>query len=258
MPDVTSLPNSRPGFLIGFGTGRYLANSDNTDTSGQSLYAVWDNLTNSTVTQAQLQQQSIVDATTNAGVIFRLSSHAVGPATDTTISGTDGAITTANYYANKRGWYLNLPTSGERAVADVGFRDGRLSATSIIPDASSACAFGGSGWLLEFDAFTGNRLGTTTIDTNGDNAFGSADNLAFGATGTGKAVVSGVGLDGIPAGVTTLRVGKSELRLIGTTHEIPPGGPPGGGGCTEVDGVIVCPGPRRTAPFGRAMWREVR
>ncbi len=252
-PDVTALPNSRPGYLVGFGTGRYLANADNTNTSGQSIYAIWDNLTSGTVTQAQLQQQEIVDTRTISGVSFRLSSHAVGAPADTNISGTDNAISTSSYYSTKRGWYLDLPASGERVVADIGFRDGRLSATSMIPDASSPCAFGGSGWLLEFNAFTGNRLGSPTIDTNGDNEFGSADNLTFDSTGAGKAVVSGVGLGGIPAGVTTLRVGKNEIRLIGTTKETDEDG-----ACREVDGVIVCPGPRRTAPYGRAMWREIR
>jgi type IV pilus assembly protein PilY1 len=249
-PDVTAVPNGRPGYLVAFGTGRYLANADNTSTSGQSIYAIWDNLTTGTVTQAQLQQQNIVETRTISGVRFRLSSHAVGTPADTNITGADNLISTAGYYSTKRGWYLNLPTSGERVVTDVGFRGGRLTVTSMIPDASSPCAFGGSGWLLEFNAFTGNRLGTPTIDTNGDDAFDSADNLTFDA---GKAVTSGLGLDGIPAGVTTVRVGKNEIALIGTTKE---GG--GDGPCQEVVGLDNCKKPPPTSPYGRAMWREIR
>ena len=38
-----------------------------------------------------------------------------------------------DYYTNKRGWYLDLPSSGERVVADVAIRGGRAVFSSIIP-----------------------------------------------------------------------------------------------------------------------------
>ena len=275
---MTTLPNGRVGYLIGFGTGRYLANSDNTSNgaNGQGVYTVWDKLVDGPVIPlTQLQQQRIVESRAVAGTEFRLTSHAVGIPTDTLLVGIDGVIPTlAEYYATKRGWYVNLPTSGERAVSNVAFRNGRLALTSMIPDASSPCAYGGSGWLLDFDAFTGNRPGKPTLDLNGDNTFDSGDFLGFTATGSGKAIVSGTRLDGIPAEATRVRVGKNEVSIVGTTKDKSDNNNNNVGSgqvctvsddgsrvcrpCIEGDSNEVCLNPTRGSPFGRAMWRDVR
>ena len=239
-PDVTRHPKG--GYLIGFGTGRYLAAADNSSTDDQAVYAVWDNLTNGTVTLAQLQQQTILGTATTSGIEFRLSSYAVGAPADTLVSTRDNLITSASYYSTKRGWYLELPTDGERVVTDATFRAGRLIFASMIPDSSTPCAGGGSGWLLEFDAITGNRLGSPTFDTNGDNALTTADFLAFTVAGGGTDNVSGRRIQGIPATPAFMSSGRLDFRLIPNSD-------------ATLERVTGGLGAGRD---GRAMWREVR
>jgi len=239
-PDVTRHP--RGGYLIGFGTGRYFAIGDHGNTSAQSVYAILDSGTAATVTLTDLQQQTIVETAARAGVDYRLSTHAVGPPADSTVTGDD-AIARTNFFATKKGWYLNLPTSGERVVADARFRAGRLILVSMIPDTSAVCSFGGSGWLLEFDAITGNRLATATFDTNNDLVVNAADYLPFTSSGVGGSNnVSGRRLGAISAAPGFLVSGKLDLRLLSRAD----------GG---VETVIASPGLARD---GRAMWREVR
>jgi len=257
-PDVTRFPSG--GYLVTFGTGRYIDTVDialpppppaidpNPNNSPQSFYGVWDNLINGTVALDSLQQQSFVDVKTGvSGNDFRLSTHAVDPPTDGTISG-DNVITKASYLSTKRGWYVNLPTTGERVVSDSSIRGGRVIFSSIIPDSSSACAFGGIGWVLEVDVITGNRFDTVTFDTNGDNSLTADDLLKYPGSPDKNLNSSGrrTGLGAAPAfmsnkdekdGVTPV-----EDKYINT-----------------VEGIIVRV--RETAGRGgmaRVMWREVK
>ena len=247
-PDVTKFPGG--GYLISFGTGRYLASGDTTDTTAQTGYGIRDTLVNGTVTLSQLQQQTILQTATGIdGNLYRLSTHAVDPAAGSSVAG-DNVISLANYYSTKKGWYVSLPTSGERVVADARFRGGRVVLTSLIPDVSSPCAFGGSGWVNEFDAITGNRLDTTTFDTNGDNVLSSvsgADALVFngysGSDGKVPENTSGRQIDAIPAAPGFMGNGPgTEDKYINTS-----------------DGSLVRV--RETAGKGgegRVMWREVK
>ena len=258
-PDVTRHPKG--GYLIGFGTGRYMADNDNSNTNTQSLYGVWDNLSNDgTVAQSQLQQQSILDKTTNAGVAFRLSSHIVGSPVDTIVVGDGPTLSRNDYFSSKRGWFLNLvepattpptPASGERAAADVAFRSGRMIAVTLIPGKTCADP-DGSGWLMEFDAITGNRLDVVTFDISNDgkltaavlnNTTGSGDYLTFSLSGAAGNNVSGRRIDGIPSGQTTVGKGDNqEARLISTSKG-------------TLEQITTGRGAGRD---GRAMWREVR
>ena len=241
-PDVTRHPKG--GFLIGFGTGRYLAGSDHTSTAAQSVYAIRDDLSDSgdAVLLSQLQQQSILPNTvTSLGVTFRASTHAVAEPGDAKTAG-DGLITRENYLGNKMGWYIDLPASGERVVTDATFRAGRMVLVSMIPDASDPCKPGGSGWLLEFDAITGNRLDTVTFNTNNDAALDALDLLIFSVALENKKLnASGRAIDGIPAAPAFISNGLRDFRLINADEKL-----------VEEEGGLGA------ARNGRAMWREVR
>ena len=136
-----------------------------------------------------------------------------------------------------------MPTSGERVVADERFRGGRVVMTSLIPDVSSPCAYGGSGWVNEFDAITGNRLDTPTFDTNADNTLSSGDNLAFSGYGPGTLNTSGRRIDSIPAAPGFMGNGPgTEDKYINTS-----------------DGNLVRVGETAgKGGEGRVMWREVK
>src|SRR4029078_12944361 len=133
---------------IAFGTGRYITSGDKTDLTTQRIYAVSDTGTPGTVSLSLLLQPTI-SRTTGSGAdgnTYRFSTHAVGVPRDFTAAG-DNTIVKATYLSDKRGWYLDLPESGERVVADARFRGGRAIFTSLVPDVTSPCAYGGSGWV---------------------------------------------------------------------------------------------------------------
>ena len=239
--DVTRHPKG--GYLIAFGTGRYLATGDIASTSVQAIYAFRDDLSDDggTLDRDDLQQQSVLGTTTTAaGLTFRLSTHAVGAPSDATVSLKDGVITRANFLNNKMGWYLELPTSGERVVTDATFRAGRLIVASMIPNTS--CDGGGSGWLLEIDAITGNRLDTPTFDTNATHTLETGDFLAFASVASGNYNVSGIRIDGIPATPSFVSDGKRDYRLVPHSEG-------------KIDSIL---GGLGAGSNGRAMWREVR
>lgn len=187
--DVTPHPSG--GYLVTFGTGRYLDTGDNAAGSAQALYGIWDN--GSTVQANQLTTQSVLGTGTGPdGRSYRFTTHAVGAASPTYTG--DNTITRTDFLANKRGWVLNLPTSGERIVTQTAVRAGKVVVSTMIPTAV-ACTYGGDGWVMEVDAVTGNRPETPSLDTNADGSVDAADMLTYLA---GKTNPSGVKAGAIP------------------------------------------------------------
>ena len=202
-PDVTRHPQG--GYMVSVGTGRYIDINDSSTTTGQSIYGVWDK--GIKVLNSELQTQTIVSTATGSdGQSYRLSTYAVGVPPDTPISG-DNAISVTNYYANKRGWKMSLPTSGERVISEATVRGGRLITSTVIPS-TAICSAGGDGWLMEVDVLTGNR--SPAFDTNADNNFNAADFLA----GT---MTSGVRVGSVPSAPSIIRNGKNDDVVISTS-----------------------------------------
>jgi type IV pilus assembly protein PilY1 len=245
-PDITKF--TAGGFLVGFGTGRYITTGDNTDLTTQRIYAVRDTGVAGTVALSSLLQQTISATTGNGldGNVYRFSTHAVGLPKDYVTTG-DNTIVKSTYLSDKRGWYLDLPDSGERVVADARFRGGRAIFTSVVPDVSSPCAYGGSGWVLEFDAMTGNRFDSATFDSNGDNVLTPSDYISRSGLAAQAMNTSGRRIGAIPAapGFMSNRAGGVsglEDKFINTS-----------------DGSVVRV--RETSGAGRegrVMWHEVR
>jgi type IV pilus assembly protein PilY1 len=235
-PDVTRYTNNA-GFLVGFGSGRYLATADITDTSSQRQYGVRDTACNCTVQLSDLVPQSVVDVVVISGRNFRRSTHAVNPPIDTALAG-DNIVTRALYDSGKKGWYMNLPTSGERSVGSPNFRGGRVIFNTTIPDTRNPCEFGGSGWLMELDALTGNRRDSPVFDANGD---GTVDQLdqSGGSNPSGAEVYGGLGTDPTYLGGKDPKIEYKEQN--------------------KSDGTIQTTGEAsgNSGPQ-RVMWREVR
>ena len=130
---------------------------------------------------------------------------------------------------------MDLPASGERSVGIPAFRGGRVIFTTIIPDVSSPCSYGGSGWLMELDALTGNRRDTPTFDTNGDNIIDGTDTVGGNTPG-------GVQNTSIATDPTIQSHGRDEDKYQNTSDSTIPR-------TREYAGS--------NAPQ-RVMWREVR
>ncbi|HKK14846.1 MAG TPA: PilC/PilY family type IV pilus protein, partial [Gammaproteobacteria bacterium] len=156
---------ARPGYIVYFGTGKYLETSDaapNTNTV-QSVYGIWDKDGSKLqpITRSALQQQQISNEVNQFGQQIRL-------ATQNTID-----------WSTQMGWYMDLDPvgvapQGEMVVSDPLLRNGKLIYTTIIPN-GNACSDGGDSWLMEVDAETGGQLNYSPFDFNQDGTFDLRD-----------------------------------------------------------------------------------
>lgn len=144
------------------GTGQYLGDSDvpcppagcppgKTQNAHavqtQTMYALIDDLS-STLTEPVrnvLQQQTLTTAP----------------------SGTQRTISNNSVdFATKKGWYIDLPSTGERVNTDPTLASGALIFTSNIPE-TTVCVPGGSSWLYFIDYKTGGLVSGSTVSWSG-------------------------------------------------------------------------------------------
>ncbi|MBK7492089.1 MAG: pilus assembly protein PilC [Nitrosomonas sp.] len=176
-PSVSFHPKG--GQLVLFGTGKYLETADTTNTSAQTIYGVWDNNTAATVTSGALVQQVKTDGT-------------VRTATQNAVS----------YSTTIKGWYVNLPVSGERLTGVPSLEDGIFVFTSIVPSASP-CDFGGRGFVNAVDFLTGGMLSSPAFDTNRNRVLALDDGLS-----------AGIEIGFSVGGVTRIRGHADDDRLV--------------------------------------------
>jgi type IV pilus assembly protein PilY1 len=125
---------NQPNLMVYFGTGQYLESSDVTSNDTQSVYGIWDR-GNSGLTRSSLESRTI---------------------TEGKLTLADGSTPTVRYsggdalnFKTVKGWYVDLPTKGERAVVSPQVRGEFLYLNSMIPD-QNPCLGGGRGWLMAF------------------------------------------------------------------------------------------------------------
>lgn len=168
--EIGKAPRGQSGYMIYFGTGKYLGNSDIRDTSAQTVYGILDNgaRISGTPPRSALQEQTFIYE---------------GPRTSSDLSVVRVTSNNATDYSGpsgKRGWYLDLlsPNTpshlGERVVSAPLLRNGRLIITSIVPS-TAACDQGGYTWLTALDALYGKRRADNTFDYTNDRLFTAED-----------------------------------------------------------------------------------
>jgi type IV pilus assembly protein PilY1 len=162
-PDIGRGPYGLNTMLF-FGTGLYLQTSDLSDTSTQSFYGIIDSGTKFTGRGSLVAQTVDYEGVVNS-IPVRVNSNNP-PA------------------AGSRGWYLDLPTTGERSVANPILRAGRIIFVTVIPDAN-VCNSGGESWLMELNAVDGTRLAVPPFDLNGDGLFTLLDYVKIDVDGDG-------------------------------------------------------------------------
>ncbi|MGQ9862707.1 MAG: pilus assembly protein, partial [Thiobacillaceae bacterium] len=151
-PELGKPSTGVSGVMVYFGTGRFFADGDNTDTKVQSLYGLLDNGT-AIAGRSDLVEQSI-DAETEIGgsKVRKASANAVS-------------------YESKRGWYIDLNfggAKGERVVSTPDRKFGRIFYTTMVPS-TDPCKFGGTSWLMELDPLSGAMPATSSvIDVGGE------------------------------------------------------------------------------------------
>ncbi len=136
--------NGKPVVLVG--TGKLLGATDLSDTSEQSFYAIKDPLDSTYYPNPRVAgsfvEQTVTEATDASGAAVRtFSSNTVNLATHA-------------------GWFIDLPSSGERANTDPTLFLGTIVFSTNVPDAS-ACNAGGYSWLYYLDYRTGSYVNTS-------------------------------------------------------------------------------------------------
>jgi len=161
-------------------TGKFLGVSDKTDTTAQTIYAIKDDLnTNVTVTgRSPLVQQSLISGATTRS------------ATANPVDWTDPAI---------RGWYVDLPDSGERVSVDPQLQLGSLIVASNVPS-TDTCTAGGYAWINTFDYKTGSYI--------------TSDSGNIASTKLSSSVVVGINVIQLPGGAVKAIVTTADNQQL--------------------------------------------
>jgi type IV pilus assembly protein PilY1 len=240
-PVVMAHPDpTMPGYIVIFGTGKYLGLSDFNDISTQSVYGVWDygddsddgeylgffdrgatpQLSNQPNTVTLLEQTQIYYGQPYAdGYYLRvLSDNAIRWEVQNDSKAGESPDPSATI-ANHAGWYFDLPIRKERMVKDMFLRVDKLIFISTIPSAS-ACTAGGESILHEIKAATGGRLDTPQFDINNDDVIDDNDLITIIDPGTGSPIVvvpSGIWYPTVLYPPTIINAGQGkELKLMST------------------------------------------
>lgn len=219
------------GQMVSFGTGKYLEQADLTNTDTQTLYGIWDNKSDGSVSlvtgRSKLVEQTIIPGNFNKlSVDYRLT-------TNKTVD-----------YSNDRGWYMDLSTSGERVAYNPIYRLKRSVFVTLIPDSTDPCAAGGSGWIMEVNYLTGARLDKPPFDITNDKKINQDDQFSYDEDNDGndeKIPPTGKKLSGIPTTPTVVDKDKeSEVKIISQS--------------TGAIGTLL---EGKSVKSGRLSWRQI-
>jgi type IV pilus assembly protein PilY1 len=194
-PDVM-VHCEKHGYMVIFGTGKYLGESDFSDTSLQSIYGIWDygdddddNEYLGTFTRGATPELSNQpDTVTLVRQTFLPSSEAdphfwtVGDNKVRILTNNTPIWTTTSYDSGgvcgegdgevdcdpsgvgakpdpieHAGWYFDLPIEGERVISDVMIREQKVIVLSFLGE-FDPCGSGGKTVIHEMDACSGGRI----------------------------------------------------------------------------------------------------
>ena len=196
-----------------FGTGRYLSNSDKTNTEQQYLFGIKDNVMNSGCNEGSTTNCNNVDLvnTTNAVVCIVCSSgtnQVTDPNNPALTSVTTGPTSMTGLVQSKDGWYVKLAaTAGlaaERSVSSSVVLAGAVFFPTLVPT-NDFCASTGTSYLYALYYKTGSAYSSPIIGTSA----AGANTISNTRMNLGDGVASQVA-----------------IHIDGTGNL--PGGPPGG------------------------------
>ena len=233
-PEVLNHPTGENGFMVYFGTGKFIEDGDNATTgTTQTFYGIWDEIgttagSHNTVNKTKLQTQTITTDTASGGQTVRLI-------TNITINAWGTGV------GEHMGWEVDLPDPGEKAVTNPIALGDRMLFTTLIP-LDAPCAFGGTGFLMEINIVNGGPPTGPVFDLNQDDFFDTNDNSASGGIVAG--VNPDVGLVPQPAILVDPDSGIILKIEAGTKN--------------PDTGVIITNAPAGTPFASRRSWRQLR
>ena len=235
-PQAAVHPDNLGGFMIYFGTGKYLETSDNDSISQttQAFYGIWDK--NEVTLTAFSSSDLLVQSITNQFV----------ESFDTDEDGIDDQTFTLRDVGDLEidwdvhmGWKLDLMPDniegvantnnfGERQVSNAILRNGRLIFTTLVPSIVE-CEFGGTSFLMELDYRDGGALEFPAFDLNNDGNYDDS--------------VSGRASDiGIMPTISLLSDGAQDIAF-------------GSGASGDIDVILLSVG---LGAYGRQSWRQLK
>lgn len=198
-PEITFHP-SKHGYLVMFGTGKFIGYSDFSDSRVQSVYGIWDygddtddseflgsviryddgtisGLTNvsgeaTLLKQARTDFEYTLPNFEKVAVRILSQNKAIWRTERDSKSGEHPNPSTTE--DNHVGWYFDLATR-ERVVTDVVLREDKLIIIGFVPDPYQCKPGAGNSWFMEIDAFNGGNLSTVQLDTTGGGALTDDD-----------------------------------------------------------------------------------
>ncbi|WP_027358295.1 PilC/PilY family type IV pilus protein [Desulforegula conservatrix] len=235
---ITSRPDAMlhcqadlPGYMVIFGTGKFLAKDDIASTDVQTIYGVWDYGDDTDPSEylgefdrstkkpknqpmaSLLEQEEIffnsaitqvesVDADGNPIKVAQTQPTIVRVLSDNTpvwktepdsTSGEKPNPSTTEY--NNVGWFFDLPKSGERVYQDIIIRSGGALVISSIPkpDQTQFCQTSGESIFHEMDACAGGRRKKGHLDIKPDGKIDDQDLVEVTIDGN-KVYVSATGV----------------------------------------------------------------
>jgi type IV pilus assembly protein PilY1 len=238
-PQVTTHPANLDGYMVYFGTGKYLESNDNVPAGSttQAFYGIWDkdesNLT--AFDTDDLLEQSITKQYAKG---FDTDGDDMEDAFFNLRDVSDEPI---NFNVHM-GWFMDLipekieaaansDNFGEKQVSNALVRDGRVIFTTLIPS-QNLCDFGGSSFIMELDYRNGGQLEFPPFNLNGDDQFDS-DDTYVGGSQTDVGIVSTLSI---------ISDGDSETAF-------------GSGSSGDVESVGLNVGDNA---LGRQSWRQIQ
>ena len=192
------VPHAGGGYVVTFGTGKFFELTDTapiapaTTFVTQRLYGVWDKQPFDGATSApagasltntsQLQQQTIGTVMDGTTEYYTITTNAVNWG-----DGLNGIGGGGGY---QRGWYIDLPNSGQRVAYPIERLAEKSGSTKVLvstispvsPAATDLCVQtgSGSGWAYIIDGATGSGATKPTFDTNNDGVINDSDLIVSG------------------------------------------------------------------------------
>ncbi len=238
-PQATFHPDNLQGFMIYFGTGQYLEETDNiaTGQTTQAFYGIWDKNTTA-IPDIDPDTDLLLQYITNQyDQSFDTDGDSIPDETFTLRDVSDNEISWTNHLGFRLDLYptfidssANTDNFGERQVSNAIVRNGRIIFTTLVPS-EVECAFGGTSFVMELDFRDGSALEFPAFDLNGDGEYDADDTLASGRA-------SDVGI--MPT-VSILADGAQDTAF-------------GSGASGDIDVIEISVGDQS---YGRQSWRQL-
>ncbi len=233
--EVTRFPGDTGALMLNVGTGKYYDIEDSNvlvNEPERTFYGIVDRgpldgvptPPHTTLDKSSLVEQTITEATVSGNAVRATSNNDVN-------------------YATHNGWFIDLPTDGERVINEAfAFKD-RILFTTLIPSpvpVVDPCIPQVTGWLMEVTTLTGASPDQVTFDINNDDVFDDNDVVPLGG-----------GVSAFAAGIqpsTGAPLPPSIIRVE-----------PGGGQEGELKGILSDTSGQlqeftHEAPIGRTSW----